>query len=414
MLGAGRLCGTPIVEQRLNHVRELVSCVQELPMRLIRSLVLGMILTPLAIAQQPSAAQPSRDTSRSILTTIDHLARLEGQGETVLRGQGLVFGLNGTGDSGKDLAMARPLMEYYRNNGNPLGSIEDLKNTRNVAVVNVTATIPAGGARADDTITVSVQAIYGAKSLAGGELYLTALQGPYATGESANVFAIAQGRLTIEDPANQRIGIARGGARMIRDIITTPRIDSAFTLILKPEFASFAAASEIASRIRDEYNGRRARDASEVLPTVATVIDDRTIVVEIPDVERPSPAGFVGGVMRTTVNPALLGLPARVIANQTAGIILVTGDVEISPVAITQRELSITTTVPESLPTPENPSIRTDRWTTMGTGARPGERAKLNDLIEAFNHLKIPVSEQIAILTMLERAGKLHAQLILQ
>lgn len=386
-------------------------------MRQIRCAVLAVLwalCASAATAQPAPAREAAREAARSILTTIDQLARLEGQGETVLRGQGLVFGLNGTGDSGKDLAMARPLMEYYRNNGNPLGSIDDLKNTRNVAVVNVTVTIAAGGARADDTITASVQAIYGAKSLAGGELYLTALQGPYSSGESANVFAIAQGRIIIEDNANPRVGVVRAGARMIRDIITTPRIDGSFTLILRPEFAGFAAASEIASRIRDEYNGRRARDASEVLPTIATVIDDRTIVVEIPDVERQSPAGFVGGVMRTTINPSLLGLPARVIANQAAGIIVITGDVEISPVAITQRELSITTTIPQLEPTADSPLVQTDRWATMSTNTRPTERAKLNDLLEAFNALKIPVGEQIAILTMLERAGKLHAQLILQ
>ncbi|QYU67018.1 flagellar basal body P-ring protein FlgI [Leptolyngbya sp. 15MV] len=315
---------------------------------------------------------------------------------------------------GKEAPLARPLLEFYRNQGNPLGSIEELKNAKNVALVAITCTIPASGARVDDTFTVSVQAIHNASSLAGGELFLAALQGPYTTGPASEVFAIAQGRIVIEDRGNPRVGVVRGGARMIRDIVTTPQMGESFTLILRPEFAGFAAASEVAGRIRDEYTGRRLRDPSDMTPSVATVIDDRTIRVEIPGPERSSPASFIGGVMRTTVNPSLLGLPARVIANQSAGIIVMTGDVEISPVAITQRELAITTTIPEPAPTPDNPMVRTDRWAAVSTGTRAADRAKLNDLLEAFNQLRIPVSEQIAILTMLERAGKLHAQLILQ
>ncbi len=374
----------------------------------------AMLGATCAMAQEsPAGGAPA--IARSDRTSVDQVARLEGQGETILRGQGLVFGLNGTGDTGKDLVLARELMEYYRNNGNPLGAIEDLRNAKTVALVNVTCTIPAGGAKTDDTITVSVQATHAAKSLVGGELYLTPLQGPYNSGEAAGVFAVAQGRIVVEDAQNApRVGIVRGGARMIRSIDTTPRVTESFTLILKPEFAGFASASEIAGRIRDEYNGRRPRDGGESLPTIASVIDDRTIRVEVPPAERAAPAGFVGGVMRTTLNPSLLGLPARVICNQSAGIIVMTGDVEISPVAITQKDLTITTTIPTPVPTADNPLVKTERWAALSSGARPGERARLNDLLEAFNQLKVPVSEQIAILTMLERAGKLHAQLILE
>ena len=42
-------------------------------------------------------------------TTVKELVRIKGQGESVLQGYGLVTGLAGTGDSGKELAMSRPL-----------------------------------------------------------------------------------------------------------------------------------------------------------------------------------------------------------------------------------------------------------------------------------------------------------------
>jgi flagellar P-ring protein precursor FlgI len=374
-----------------------------------------LALARASFAQDATPASAAQPVVRSEHTTVDQIARFEQQGETVLWGQGLVFGLNGTGDSGKDANLARALMEYYRNGGNPIGSIDELKNAKSVALVDVTCTIPAAGGKMDDTFTISVQAIHGAKSLVGGELFLTPLKGPYNSGPASGVFAMAQGRVIVEDPNGApRVGIVRGGARLIKSIDTTPRLTDSFTLILRPEYAGFAAASEVASRIRDEYNGRRPRDAGETLPTIATVIDDRTIRVDIPDAERASPAGFAGSVMRTSINPALMGLPARVICNQMAGIIVMTGDVEISPVAITQKDMTITTTIPAPVPTADNPLIKTDHWTGLSTGARPADRAKLNDLLEAFNQLKVPVSEQIAILTMLQQTGKLHAQLIVQ
>ena len=42
-------------------------------------------------------------------TAVRDLCRLEGQGTSVLQGLGLVVGLPGTGDSGDELTLARPL-----------------------------------------------------------------------------------------------------------------------------------------------------------------------------------------------------------------------------------------------------------------------------------------------------------------
>ena len=38
--------------------------------------------------------------------------------------------------------------------------------------------------------------------------------------------------------------------------------------------------------------------------------------------------------------------------------------------------------------------------------------ARLADLLQAFNQLKVPAEDRIAILRTLNRSGKLHAQLI--
>lgn len=362
-------------------------------MRNIISLILA-----LALFLPMSAAHAS---------TVNEIARIQGQGESVIRGVGLVVGLNGTGDNGKDLVLARPLAAVYANNGNPV-LIDELRNARTVALVTITATIPETGARTDDRFDVHVAAMHSATSLVGGRLYLVPLQGPFP---GQPVFAVAEGQVIIESPNSPRTGRVRGGARMIRDI-RTGEVSETFTLVLRPPFAGWAAASEVASTITQNIYGNAGR-LTGGLPRIATVIDDRSIRIDIPVQERANAAAFVGDVLSTPINIALLRLPAQVIYNQESGMIVVTGEVEISPVAITHRDLTITTVVPAPLPTPENPLVETKRWMGVGTSTRPAERARLQDLLDAFNQLKVPVTEQIAILSMLEKTGKLHARLVI-
>ena len=68
--------------------------------------------------------------------------------------------------------LAQQLAQYYRNNGSPVPDLADLKNVKNVAIVNVTIKIPEGGARTDDAFDVSVESVHSATSLAGGVLYI--------------------------------------------------------------------------------------------------------------------------------------------------------------------------------------------------------------------------------------------------
>jgi flagellar P-ring protein FlgI len=339
-------------------------------------------------------------------STVGQIARIQGQGESVLRGVGLVVGLNGTGDNGKDLVLARPLAAVYANNGNPV-LLDELKNARTVALVTVTVTVPEAGARTDDRFDIAVAAMHSATSLAGGRLYLVPLQGPFP---GQPVYAVGEGEVMIESAASPRTGRVRGGARMIRDI-RTGEVSDSFTLILRPPFAGWAAASEVASTITQNIYGSAAL-AMGGLPAVATVIDDRTIRIDIPVQERASAAAFVGDVLSTPINMNLLRLPAQVIYNKESGMIVVTGDVEISPVAITHKDLTITTVVPPPVPTLLDPLVETRRWTGVATTGRPTERARLQDLLDAFNQLRVPVTEQIAILSMLEKTGKLHARLV--
>ncbi len=341
-------------------------------------------------------------------TTVGEVARIEGQGESVLWGVGLVMGLPGTGDSGKELAVARPLAEVLRNSGIPVAEISELKNTTSVALVNVRCTVPETGARPDDALDVRVSVINSAKSLRGGTLFLTPLRGPYRGSE---VYAIAEGDLVIEDAVTPTVARVRHGARVIREINTSQVTGDSFSLVLRPYYAGWAAAASIAAQITQDVYGRPTGELTGLAP-IATVIDDRTVRIDIPEAERGDRAGFIGDVLSTRIDAALLKLPAQVICNARTGAIVVTGDVEISPTAITHKDLTITTTIPAPIPTAANPLLETTRWTDAGTRLSPVERAKLNDLLSVFKQLAVPVSEQIAILEMLHKSGQLQARLI--
>lgn len=339
--------------------------------------------------------------------TVKDIARLEGQGEFMLRGVGLVVGLAGTGDSGKELTVARPLAELLKNNGNAIALPRELEASKAVALVSVTCVISERGGKTGDHFDLVVSVLNSAKSLRGGQLYLTALMGPYRTSPA---FALAEGPIDLDSGGVETRGRVRGGARLIKDV-TGPEVADTFDLILDAPFDGWAASSQTALAINSKAQPDALSNAG-VAP-VARAIDDRTIRVSIPEAERADKAGFIADVLSAEVSLQQLELPAQVIYNQRTGAIVVTGDVEISPVAITHKDLTITTVVPPPTVSAMNPLISRDRWAGVRTGGKPSQSAKLSDLLAALKQLDVSPAEQIGILQMLHKTGKMQAKLVM-
>lgn len=333
-------------------------------------------------------------------TTVKEIARIKGQGESIIRGAGLVTGLPGTGDSGKETAALRPLARTLENSGVTVASAREIQG-KSVALVLITCVIPPEGSRADDRFDCTVTVVGNASSLKGGHLFLTPLRGPFP---DSPVYAMCEGAVEIPDASVPTTGRVRLGARMIQDILM-PEVKQTFELLLHPSFAGWAAASQVATAVNAK--------AQPQGPAVAIAIDERTVRVEIPDAEMTDRAAFLADVLSAEVNPSLLDLPAQVIVNTRSGSIIVTGDVTIAPVAFTTRDLSITTVRPAPTPTAQAPLVERSRWADLQTGARPSEQTRLTDLLAAFKHLDIPVSEQINLLQMLHKTGKLQARLVI-
>jgi len=90
---------------------------------------------------------------------------------------------------------------------------------------------------------------------------------------------------------------------------------------------------------------------------------------------------------------------------------VMTGDVEISPVVISHKGLTISTTNPPPTPTPRTPVTTEKQVVPLDTTSQGG--AKLQELVEALDMIRVPAEDRITIVKELYKTGKLHAKLII-
>ena len=109
----------------------------------------------------------------------------------------------------------------------------------------------------------------------------------------------------------------------------------------------------------------------------------------------------------------LIQMEARIVINEKQGIILVTGNVEISPVGIAHRGLSITSITPEPVASPQQPVLTERRYVGLDTTRQQTRSStRLLDLLSALDQLKVPVEDQIAIIYEMKKTGALHAEIV--
>jgi len=324
---------------------------------------------------------------------IADITRLDGQQTNTLTGFGLVFGLPGTGDGGNYAAAIKPLAAMLSKYNNAI-DVKELSASQNVAVVMLTATVPASGARQGDKLDVYVTSIGAAKSLKGGRLFVSPMMGPVP---NSPLFALAEGGLTIEDASTLTTATITLGATLERDL-PAKTIKDKFTLIIDNPSASWPMAYAIAKIINEES------DSGEMM---AIAIDEKNVMVTIPASERERPDSFISRVLRLPV--PMLPTEARVMINEKTGSIVLTGDVEISPVVISLRGLTITTITPAPIGTPRAPLVETRDVLGLDTTKTGG--SKLQDLVDAMVALKVPAEDRITIIKELYDTGKLHAKL---
>jgi len=325
-------------------------------------------------------------------TKLETLCRIKGQEENTLHNLGLVVGLSGTGD-GSFTPTHRQLAVTMDRMGLPV-TAEDLKDAKNVALVHVTATVPPAGARQGDNIDCIVSAVGSCGDLSGGRLILTPMLGPIPS-KDGQVFALAQGDITVENPDILTKGKIQAGCRLEHEFRYNYIKDGKINLVLKPQYADFSVAQEVA----DMVNGPQIlyQNNSRL---VARALDAVNIEVEVPGQYLADQVAFVSQLMQLEMTTVPVG--PRVVVNERAGIISITGDVEIAPVAIAHRNIVVET------------------GNAMGAGpfvaldpADP-QNPQLKALVTSLNAINVPTSDIIEIIKLVNANGALAGDLIFE
>jgi len=359
------------------------------------------------------ALGPADRAAAQYRTSIKDVVRVKGQEENTLRGLGLVVGLNKSGDGGAYLPMIRSLAMASQLLGNPIvGGAEELKDTRNAALVWVVATVPASGARQGDAIDCRVASLGNAKSLKGGRLITAALQGPNPANK--RVYAFAEGDISLDDASVPLNGKITKGCRLEENFFNQFAEQGRITLVLDQHHRDFEVAQNLASlinsQLRFESSGRYE----------AVAIDASNIVVMIPKQYESDPVDFVSQVLSIPVPAEELRTEARVVVNKGAGTVVISGDVEIGAVAITHKNILIDTgtgTIESKrfVPLDLEESLRKE-MEGLPKNATPqqSKAAQLRSLVEALNAVQVPASDVIAIIEELNKTGRLYGKLVVE
>jgi flagellar P-ring protein precursor FlgI len=262
---------------------------------------------------------------------IKDLATFEGVRDNQLVGYGLVVGLNGSGDTLSNSPYTKEsLVSMLERMG---VSIRDGKipSGKNVGAVMVTANLPPF-ARHGTKIDVSVSALGDAKDLRGGVLLVTPLYG--ADGE---VYAVSQGTVSVSGlvAAGEKATITKGvptAGMIVNGGIIEKEIGFDFETLEQINMSlrnpDFTTAERMAFKINTYFN-----------QSIAHPTDPSTIQLKIPSHFKKDMVGFLTEVEQLRIRP---DQTAKVVIDDTNGIIVVGKEVRISPVAISQGSITIT------------------------------------------------------------------------
>jgi len=340
---------------------------------------------------------------------VKDLGAFQGIRTNQLTGYGIVVGLPGTGDDNLEYTVQSMKGVASRFGLQlPAGVNPSLKNS---AVVIVTAELPAF-AKPGQKLDITVSAMGKAKSLRGGTLVLTPLQG--ADGQ---IYAMAQGNLAVgglgaEGADGSKIVVNIPSSGRIPEGATVERaVDTGFattpTLTFNLARADFTTAQNVATAINTRFGMGAAK-----------AIDAVSVTVQAPE----------GSGVRAQMMSAIENLPvsaaeaaARVIVNARTGTVVINSAVRVSPAAVTHGKLTVrideTQRISQPLPFSKGETAM-ERQSAVGVEEEkhpmfmlePGP--KLSDIVKAVNAIGASPADLVAILEALKEAGALNAELV--
>jgi flagellar P-ring protein FlgI len=342
-------------------------------------------------------------------TRLKDIVDVEGVRENQLIGYGVVVGVNGTGDSLRNCAFTRQSLESMMERLG-INTRNANLNTANAAAVMVTANLPpfsTNGSRID----VTVSAMCDSESLEGGVLIATPLLG--ADGQA---YAVAQGSVAV----GAFTASGNSGTSLTRNVPTSGRIPNG-ALIEREVHFDLAGQNELRLALRNPDFTTANRVATAINAFVgsnaASATDPGTVRLRRPPSYRDM-AALISEVELLEIEP---DQPARIIINETTGVIVMGENVRVSTVAIAQGNLTIQVqetpgvAMPNSFTNarpvvvPEtNIAVSEDVADLAVVG---GSGVPLRELVAGLNALGVSPRDLISILQALKASGALQAEI---
>lgn len=365
-------------------------------------------------AQEPAAPEvhapqvrtPKREAPS---VRIKDVADIIGVRDNQLVGEGIVVGLDGTGDR-QGTQTIQALSNFIARMGStvPAASL----NPKNVALVAVTAQLPAF-VKKGGKIDVQVSSIGDASSLQGGILIQTPLKGA-----DGRVYCAAQGAISVGgfsangggDATVQKnhtlVGRIPNGGLIEREVETAFAKEGVVRIALRK--GDFTTAQRMAACIN-----KRWADSSRA-------VDPLTVEFILPAAAKTDgPMAIVAELETLQFEP---DIPARVVINERTGTIVAGAQVRLSPTVLSHGNLYITIrrapVVVQPAPLTNGNTVVTQDTTTEaveenGRAIILEHGPTLSDLAAALNALKVKPRDIIAIFQALKEAGALNADLII-
>jgi flagellar P-ring protein precursor FlgI len=371
----------------------------------------ALVLACCALVALCDAGAASADTGN---VRLKDLGRFLGWRDNALVGYGIVTGLAGSGDSPRNALTKQALSNVLGRLGSNVQP--DLLESRNVAAVIVTATLPPT-AKIGDRIDVTATSIGDARSLVGGMLLMTPLMGadqkPYALAQGALVV----GGYSFEDNGNLRqknyptTGVCAGGATVEApvdaDVLGS---DGKLTFILKnPDFTT-------AERAAESLNQALGAGVAGAHGADTVMIDARATGDDL--------SRLIARIENVSIMPDDL---ARVVINERSGTVVAGGGVQVSSVVISQGDVKVSVDVDHQASQPlvlggTAPDVRSLIVTNSKLKVTDGvhdatvrlPNTTVADLVKALSKAQVDTRRIIAVLQAVKAAGALHADIIVQ
>jgi flagellar P-ring protein precursor FlgI len=370
-----------------------------------------LILLLMLLAGAPLSGQTGSQTVR-----IKDIVSYKGAGVNLLTGQGLVIGLNGTGDKNNKQAAARAKALSEAKEDHKI--LENMKAadfaSDNIAWVTIQAEITESHTVAGKRFRATVAIGDGSSSLTGGLLVMSILTFGHVDDDTKGTIAIAGGKLHTGVPS-------AGGNAGRQTAATTATVECTLMQDL-PEVTFFETVTDIENNVTKSMTLILHNPDAKTAQAIAQAINDSAprlgnsrvaradmaratgidrVEVTIPRDYHGRELEFRSHIESESVNPDLV---AKVNINTRDMTIIVSGNVRVLPCMVSVAGVSVATNPQGDVPTKPAPGAEvTDPVTPINQPATP-----LLEIFAVLDALGMTTSDKIKVIESMATQGALQ------